>query len=300
MTKLFEEGFLRRLEGLALVYRRLANSAMQGERRSARRGQSVEFADFRPYTSGDDFRRIDWNAFARLERLFIKLFVEEEDATLHLVIDASRSMDWGEPNKLQTAARLAGSLGYIALSGLDRVSIAVLDEGGVRRLPALRGKRAAVTMFDALAALRPTQAGQASGNGRGRGGAAGWSEFAGQAGSPGPLVLLSDLMDDGWQAGLNRLAGRGFEVSLLHVLAPDELQPELAGDFKLVDQENGAEVEISANYETLERYRRTLQSWQDGWRAFCAPRGLHYLPLNTAAPLEELLFAWLPQAGMLR
>jgi len=119
--RLFSEEFLRRLERLSLVARRPSAGVMQGERRSPKRGQSVEFSDFRPYVAGDDFRRIDWNAYARLERFFIKLFVEEEDLTVHLLIDASRSMDWGEPNKLQYAARAAGALGYIALSGLDRV-----------------------------------------------------------------------------------------------------------------------------------------------------------------------------------
>ena len=126
MAPLFDEAFLRKLERLALLTRRAAAGQMQGERRSARRGQSIEFADFRPYVLGDDFRRIDWNAYARLERLFIKLYVEEKDLTVHLLIDASRSMDWGEPNKLEYALRAAGAIGYIALLGLDRITASAL------------------------------------------------------------------------------------------------------------------------------------------------------------------------------
>jgi len=121
--RFFEEGFLRRLERLALIARQASAGKTQGERRSQKRGQSVEFSDFRPYVAGDDFRRIDWNAYARLERFFIKLFVEEEDLTVHLLIDASRSMRWGEPQKLWYAAQVAGALGYIALTGLDRVTV---------------------------------------------------------------------------------------------------------------------------------------------------------------------------------
>src|SRR5574338_410224 len=121
--RLFDEAFLRRLERLALVARRASIGQTQGERRSQKRGQSVEFADFRPYVMGDDFRRIDWNAYARLERFFIKLFVEEEDLSVHLLVDTSRSMNWGQPNKLWYATRIAGALSYIALAGLDRVTI---------------------------------------------------------------------------------------------------------------------------------------------------------------------------------
>lgn len=299
MTRLFDEAFLRRLEHLAIVFRRAANSQMQGERRSAQRGQSVEFSDFRPYSLGDDFRRIDWNAYARLERLFIKLFVEEQDTTLHILLDASPSMGWGQPEKLATAARLAGALGYIALAGLDRVSVAALGvagaPSGLRRLPAFRGKRAALEMFNFLEGMA-----NAPGESGGVSPTIGLTAYANNAGGPGPLLLLSDLMDDGWQPGLNRLGGRGFEVSLLHILAPDEIEPDLNGDFKLIDSETNAEVEISADFETLERYRQYLAGWQAAWRTFCAARDMHYLPLNTATPLEDLLFASLPQQGVVR
>src|SRR5512143_15288 len=131
--RFFDESFLRRLERLALVARHATAGQTQGERRSPKRGQSVEFSDFRPYVAGDDFRRIDWNAYARLEKFFIKLFVEEEDLSVHLLIDTSRSMDWGEPGKLEYAARVAGALASIALAGLDRVTITAV--GGGRALP---------------------------------------------------------------------------------------------------------------------------------------------------------------------
>lgn len=300
--RLFEPGFLRKLERLALMTRHPAAGQMQGERRSKKRGQSVEFADFRPYTLGDDFRRIDWNAYARLERFFIKLFVEEEDLTVHLLVDASQSMVWGQPQKLTYALQIAGALGYVALTGLDRVTAAMLGRGtnGVPQIfPAQRGKRQALALFNFLQSTarengspddRPVQANAVSH----------LQTYGASAAHPGPLLLVSDLMDDGWQEGLNRLAGRGFEVTLVHLLAPQEIQPELDGDFKLLDSENRAEVEITADYELLNRYRQELEDWRGEWQRFCRPRSIHYVTLDTGVPLEELLFAMLRRQGVLR
>jgi uncharacterized protein (DUF58 family) len=302
MPPLIDEAFLRKLERLALLSRRTAISESQGERRSAQRGQSVEFADFRPYVSGDDIRRIDWNAYARLERFFVKLFVEERDITLHLILDASSSMDWGQPHKLDYAIRAAAAVGYVALLGLDRVTAAILDgiQGGIR-LPSLRGKQRANELFDFLASLeRSTQKSRIkqsplSGTKLAR-------KLATYAAdhSPGPVLLLTDLMDDGWYEGISSLAARGFEVTVLHILAPDEIEPDLSGDFKLLDSESSASVEITADFETLESYRQDRLHWQDEWRRYAAARGAHYLHASTQLPLEELLFSHLRIQGLLK
>jgi uncharacterized protein (DUF58 family) len=300
--RIFDEAFLRRLEHLALHTRRAASGQQQGERRSKKHGQSVEFADFRLYTPGDDFRRIDWNAYARLERLFIKLFVEEEDLTLHLLIDSSHSMEWGEPTKLAYAARTAGALGYISLLGLDQVTVTAL--GSTRALseryfPAVRGKVSAVPLFGFLRRLFAPPL--SNGPETNQSGPLAWlSAYLATVRRPGPAVLMSDLMDDGWQPALNLMAGRGFDLTIIQLLTPDELAPELSGDFKLVDAETAVTVELTADYETLERYRRHLAEWQAGWRRFSASRGIHYLTISTALPLEELLFAQLPRQGVLR
>lgn len=305
-TMFFEEAFLRKLERLALLSRQALAGQMQGERRSPKRGQSVEFADFRPYSVGDDFRRIDWNAYARLERFFIKLFVEEEDLTVHLLVDASRSMAWGQPQKLDYAIRAAAALGYVGLAGLDRVTATALGSGAngrPRMLAALRGKPRAVALFDFLARLgqdlshEPSLPGQAV---PGQDAATHLRSYAANAPYPGPLALFSDLLSDGWESPLSQLAGRGFEVTLVHLLSPQEIDPQLNGDFKLLDSENGAEVEITADYELLARYKRGLEDWQAGWRDFCRPRGIHYVPLSTSVPLEDLLFAALRRSGVLR
>jgi uncharacterized protein (DUF58 family) len=267
---------------------------LQGERQSPKRGQSVEFADFRPYSPGDDFRRIDWNAYARLERFFVKLFVEEQDVTVHVLVDASRSMDWGEPNKLWYALRAAGALGYVALAGLDRVTVKVLagDKGvGDSHLSARRGKEQALSLFSFLQTRR--------GGGRTdllpR-----LAKYAATASPTGPVLLISDLLDEGWKDGLRALAARRFEVTVLHILSPDEVRPELTGDLRLVDVETGAEVEVTADHQILQRYHNYLTAWQEEIRLFCGARGMHYVPVETSVPFEDLLFALLRRQGVLK
>jgi uncharacterized protein (DUF58 family) len=321
-SPLFDEAFLRKLERLALLSRRAMAGQMQGERRSPKRGQSVEFADFRPYSRGDDFRRIDWNAYARLERFYIKLFVEEEDLTVHLLLDASRSMAWGEPSKLWYAARAAAALGYVALSGLDRVTVTALGngrQGSGSYFPPRRGKRQAMALFSFLQALA-AQSGDLAGESPNHPVTApkdratshrlsvSLRTYAAASRLPGPLILVSDLLEDSWQEGLRALASRGFEVTVLHVLSPDEVDPGRASwlgegasrDLKLLDVESGAEVEITADYETLERYRQGLAAWQEELGRFCGARGIHYVQVETSVPFEELLFALLRQRGVLR
>jgi uncharacterized protein (DUF58 family) len=303
--RFFDESFLRRLERVALVARRASAGQTQGERRSPKRGQSVEFSDFRPYVAGDDFRRIDWNAYARLERFFIKLFVEEEDLAVHLLVDTSRSMRWGNPDKLWYAAHVAGALGYIALDGLDRVTVTAIGSNGngAGYFPPHRGKRQALALFDFLQSLsedpgtsasagsvfNPDQALRVYANTRAPAGS-----------QPGSLVLLSDLLHEGWTEGLRALATRGFEISVIHVLAPEELNPDLNGDLKLIDSEDASAVEITADYDLLARYKQGLSAWQADLQRFCSARGILYIPLTTAMPLNELLFAWLERQGMLR
>jgi len=292
-TPLFDETFLRKLERLAIMSRRAMSGQLQGERRSTKRGQSVEFADFRPYSIGDDFRRIDWNAYARLERLFIKLFIEEEDLSVHLLIDTSKSMDWGDPNKLWYARRAAGALGYIALAGLDRVTVSDLGGsiGNGSYFPPHRGKTAAFDLFSFLQNI--SSGGHTDLAPRLR-------AYSARAMLPGPLLLFSDLMDDGWSDGLRSLARRRYEITILHILSPDEIDPTLSGDLKLIDTETSAAVEITADFDLLARYKTGLAEWQEEIRRFCGARGMHYVPIVTSLPFDELLFAWLRRYMVLK
>ena len=214
---------------------------MLGDRTSPKRGLSPEFADFRPYVHGDDLRQIDWKAYARLERFFLRLFVEEEDLCLHLLIDASTSMDWGEPSKLDVAKKLAAALGYIALAGTEWVQLGFVGgagrttgSGGVIRtrggLPALRGRAAVPQFFDMLLAVQP--------GGKTDLGAAMRRQNALPA-PRGPLLIISDLYDEAWQDALRLAAASGYDATLIHLLSPEELYPDVEGDLKLLDSEGG-------------------------------------------------------------
>jgi hypothetical protein len=204
-------------------------------------------------------------------------------------------MDWGEPNKLLYSIQAAGALGYIALVGLDRVTASTSrDQNDYANsyFPPVRGKHSAIKLFSFLqsisACLDPIET-------------ATWlSSYASQVTNPGVVVLVSDLMSNGWETGLNLLRGRGHDVSVIHLLAPDEAEPAINGDFRLIDSESRAEIEVTADFETLERYKTHLQGWLDVWRQFCRARNISYIPVQTTLPLEELLFAWLPQQGMLK
>lgn len=287
---LFDEAFLRSLDRLVLVSKRARAGQLKGERRSPKRGQSVEFADYRAYTPGDDFRQIDWNVYARLERIFLKLFVEEEDLTVHVVVDTSASMDWGQPNKLQHARRLAGALGYIALAGLDRVTVSSFGAAPAL-FPAHRGKQAAHQLFAFLQGLA------AAG---GTNLAASLRRYAQGARNPGPLLLISDLFDPGWEEGLRALLARRFDVSVLHLLAPQEVRPELAGDLRLRDLERDSTVEVTVDTALLQRYAENLAAWQDELRHWCSARAVAYIPMQSSTPPEELVLTLLRRQGVVR
>lgn len=278
---LFDEAFLRRLEQLELASRRLTAGRMKGERRSIRRGQSVEFADYRNYSAGDDLRQLDWNVYARLERLFIKLFVEEEDVTVHVLVDASRSMDFGEPNKLAFARRAAGALAYLGLAHLDRVSVAFLGDGRATSLRALRGKARVFEVFRFLSQPRAERL---------TGLAAAARDYAGRLRGRGPLILISDLLDPGYTDALRDLAGTRCQLSVLHVLAPEELHPDIPPDARLVDNETGHGIEVTGDDDLVDRYRTRLGEWQEELSAFCSRRGGAYVSVPSDLDLADLLF----------
>ena len=229
-------------------------------------------------------------------------FVEEEDATVHVIVDASQSMDWGQPSKWAYAQRVAAALGYVALIGMDRlIGAAITDaypsssrkgiEGEVALFPPHRGRQQALTWFDWLSGLR--LGGQTSP-------LTALTYYAANVRRAGPLIIIGDLMDDGWREGIQRLAGRHYEITLLHLLAPQEIDPELDGDLKLVDNETESAVEITADFDLLSRYRTRVQTWQSEWQQFCAARAINYAPIATSLPFEELVMSFLRTRGILR
>jgi uncharacterized protein (DUF58 family) len=295
---------LRRLEQFQLLAARRAKSTSRGERRSRARGQSVEFADHRSYVPGDDFRYLDWNLYGRLDRLFLKLYEEERELPVRIFLDASESMTFGEPRKFDFAGQVAAAVGYVALSGFDRVSVIPFPDmvngsdiepvmrakelaarGGLR---SVRGKKSAIPFFQNLTAL--TASGAANLNEALRRGAL-------EARQAGVAVVLSDFLDPaGYEAGLTALVGRGFQVDLVQILAPEEISPSTFGDLRLVDSETGGIQEVTFGRYRLKTYQQTVQNFMQRLREYCKGRGINFFTASSKTPLEELLLKQLRQA----
>ncbi|QGJ71684.1 VWFA domain-containing protein [Planctomycetales bacterium 10988] len=284
--------FLARLEQMELVSRKVLRGRLKGERRSKRRGQSVEFADFRNYVKGDDLRFIDWNLYARLDKLFLKLFLEEEDLHFYTLIDTSRSMDFGEPTKLQYAKQIAAALGFIGLTQSDRVVIETMNQSVTRRSPALRGRASLWRMLDYLQNLEPDGSTDLT---------TGIKRFCLRHPGPGIVVVISDFMDkNGFEEALRYLVAQRMDAYVIQLLSPEELEPALQGDLKLVDCEDGDIAEITASSALYERYRRTLANFVESLRTFCMKRGMVHLMARTDQPFEQIITQYLRQRGLVR
>jgi uncharacterized protein (DUF58 family) len=287
----FDEAFLRQLERLLLIMRSPVRGGLKGGRRSVKRGQSVEFADYREYALGDDLRQLDWNVYARLERLFVKLFVEEEDVTVTLLIDASASMATGRPSKLVFAKRAAAALGYIGLASEDRVAVSALTGRVARRRTALRGSGRVFRLLADLSAIEPADGVTDL--------VAAARHAAAQLHGRGVLVLLSDLLDPGADRVIRELAATGSELIVLHVLSPDELEPPLEGDLRLVDAETNERVDITADLATIDAYKDRLAAWKRSFADIAARRGATYVDLASDVNLADLMFAELRRRRVL-
>jgi uncharacterized protein (DUF58 family) len=240
---------------------------------------------------GDDYRYIDWHIYSRLDRLFVKLFSEEEDVTVHLLVDASRSMGWGEPSKLDYAVRVAAALGYIGLANLDRVAVVVYSDRIVRLLPALRGRPAVFRLFRFLA--------ETSSQGRSDLAAA-VAEYAIRTHRRGVLVIISDLMlPAGVAAGLRLARAHRFETFVIHLLSEEELTPVLTGDLRLTDSETGAVVEVSADAATAAAYARARDRFFAGVQQACLRYQVEYLRAATSVPFDDLVLRYLRAGGLI-
>ncbi len=273
--------FLTQLERLSLLSRRSFRGRVKGERRSPRKGISVEFSDFRPYGIGDDLRYVDWNVYARLDRLYLKLFVDEEDLCLHLLVDASASMGFGAPSKLDHAARLAGALGFVGLVGLERVGVGVLRERMAEGFSPARGRSQVLPLMNFLGRLTP--GGSTSLN-------EGLAAYALRSREAGLAVLVSDLMDPaGYERGLKALLERRFDVHVIHVLAPDEMNPGFGGDLRLLDAETDELRDLTLDGEALRGYHQRLREFLERAEQFCRGNEIAYHRVVTETPVEEFM-----------
>ena len=281
----FSPEFLAQLERLTLASRRIFRGRVKGERRSPRKGQSVEFSDYRAYGVGDDLRYVDWNAYARLDRLHVKLFVDEEDLCLHLLVDASGSMDFGRPTKLEYATRLAAALGFVGLVGLERVGVGILRERVAEGWAPARGRNQFPALLDFLTGVKPTGPTRLN---------EAIQSYALRSRESGLAVVISDLLDPvGYELGLRALMERRFDIHVIHLLDPDEMSPQLAGDFRLADSETGEVRELSVDRDALRDYRERLHAFLERAEGFCRTHEVGYHRVVTDTPVEEFVLAQL-------
>lgn len=308
LDELLDSKLLARVSQLDITSKKIFAGKLRGERRSKKRGESVEFADHRPYVSGDDLRHIDWNIFGRLDRLFLKLFLEEEDLCLHVVLDCSESHDCGTPNKFLFMQQVAMSLGYIGLVNLNRVAMTAIGTppttntgvqqddtaptGVLSSVRDLRGRRRTQELASWLCSLRPE-------------GGSNFTEackrIALSRRGKGVMLVLSDFfIKEGYEDGLRMLTGRGYDVFCIQVLSPQELEPDIAGDLRLRDVEDGDAAEVTISAPLLKRYKANLEAYCDQLRVFCGARDMTLLTVRTDTPIDVLLLDYLRRRGVVR
>ncbi len=284
-TSFFTPEFLAQLERLSLLSRRTFRGSVKGERRSPRRGQSVEFADYRAYGHGDDLRYVDWNIYGRLDRLHVKLFIDEEDLCLHLLVDASASMGFGAPSKLEYAVRLAAALGFVGLVNHERVGLGILRERVAEGWPPTRGRAQILPMMDFLVDVKP---------GGGTALDEGLGNYAKRARESGLVVVVSDLLDPaGYERGVRALLERRFDVHLVHLVDPEEMNPTLGGDLRLIDSETGEMRDLTVDAEGLRGYRERLRVFLERAEGFCRSHEIGYHRVITDTPVEAFVVAQL-------
>lgn len=295
---LLEPEFLRKLDLLEILFKRNVVGRREGDRPGRQRGGRIEFADHREYSPGDDLRYLDWNIYARTDHLFIKEFTKQEAALVCVLVDASASMGFGHPSKLFYAKQLAAAIAYVALVGGHEAQLAAFSGGN--------------TLWSARHAGRPDIQGiagfldplEASGS---TDLFAPLSAFRDRVHERSLVVLISDLLEPhqprqapGGQRGLRLLGSQRFDLSVLHVLSPQELHPPAAGPVLLRDSETGLRENLVVDADALRLYADRLNAFCEGWRAFCQRHDIRYLDAPTSTPFEECVFTYLRRGGLVR
>lgn len=287
---MLSDAFLRRLDALALRMVKPASGGSGGLQRSKALGSSVEFSDFREYVHGDDLRRVDWNAFARFDRLFLKLFMEEQEQRVHLIVDASASMGFGEPSKWNSAVMLAEALCYMALCGSDSVTLHALTDGGERHTRPLNGRHGYPEAVAFLAGITPV--GQSS--------LAKSAPLLPLGAGRGMTILLSDLLyEDGYERGVQSLLYRKQELTVLQLWSREEWEPSLSEAVELCDSETGQRLTLNAGYELLKRYRDTARRYAEQATAYCRAHGVMNALVIPEGDFEAQMLRDLSRVGLI-
>jgi uncharacterized protein (DUF58 family) len=283
---------LQRLDTLALITRKSMATGRPGRRRSPLAGTSMEFADYRRYAPGDDFRRIDWRAYARLERIFLRVFEAEENLTVTILLDCSNSMQYGKPSKASLASSIAAALSYVALKCEDGVIVGALTD----RLSAYRrvgsGKHTLWTIGDFLSHLPdsgPTDLNRAL------------YDLGRVVKSPGLTIVISDfLAPGGYQIGLRSVRELRQEVALLQILSQDELEPDVQGDWQLRDSEGSGNVDVSGTPAVIEAYQQRLLLFMQDLASFAHAQAMTYAMIPSDTDLIDVVQRLLRQVEIVK
>lgn len=292
---LLSSELIARLDPLDLSSKKVFFGKLKGERRSKKRGQSVEFADHRPYSTGDDIRHIDWNIFARLDQIFMKMFLEEEDLSLQLVLDCSASSDCGEPSKFLFMQKAVMALGYVGLVNLNRVGATAMgagDSGVVSNVRDLRGRRRVHELAKWVCSLEP-------------GGDFSFKEAAERISmarrGKGLMLVFSDFFyKEGFEEGLRRMVGHGYDVFVIQVLSPQEIDPPLTGDLRLKDLEDADTAEVTISAPLLKKYKANLAAYCQHLGSFCARREMTHMTVRSDTPIDVLVLDYLRKRGIVK
>ncbi len=291
-TALLDPEFLHKLEQLELVSKKIFVGRMKGERKSKRRGSSVEFADHRQYSVGDDLRHIDWNVYGRLDKLFLKLFLEEEDLHFYTLLDTSLSMDFGEPTKLHYGKQVAAALAFIGLVNHDRVVLDTFSSGLDAGMSSVRGRSQMYRIVGYLDKLGASGASDLT---------AATKAFAIKHAGKGVVVIISDFLDKrGYEPALRYLLARDMDIYVVHVLSREEVEPEIVGDLRLVDAEDEDMAEITVSAPLLRRYKENLNAFVGGLKEWCTRRGITYIFTTNQNPFDKLILNYLRERGLVR
>lgn len=280
MSRLFDSDFLKKLENLMINSKIMLTDGAYGSRKSRSKGSSVEFSDYREYASGDDFRRIDWGAYGRFEKLYIKLFMEEREAPVSIFLDTSKSMDWGEPNKCFASMRLAAALAYISLAGYDRVSVACISSRTDKVKLSLRGKNSLGELLNFLESLSCDGSTDLYSS----------IKQSGLGNTRGISIVISDLLSPTpLEEVIKLLQYRKQEIYICHLLSPQEVNPDINANLRLVDSETGEFKDVTETPLLLKTYSRVYNRFVSDIEATCFKRAVSYIRLESSMPVEQMV-----------
>lgn len=290
--KIFNEDFFRKLSNINLNINLKLSQGAQGGRKSKAKGMSVEFSDFREYAPGDDFRRVDWNAYGRLDKLFIKVFMEEREGIFNIFLDKSKSMDYGKINKKKTALQLGAALSYIALNNLDRVQFNLIENDKISMLQGGTGKRGFQSILKQLEQVDF----EGSTN-------MGSSIIKKKISNRGVSIIISDFFDNNGiesiEKALKYLAYKKQQIILIQVLCNEEINPSIENEVTLVDSESNEKVKLNLNNKVIASYKEALKNFNKQLESLALKYGGTFISVESGRPLEEVILKDLGRKGVI-